>query len=234
MKVTFVTAVWKRPEVFALFAKGIHELIRLNPDVQIEVCVSGSEGFKSEKMVTDEGFKYVEVPNDPLGRKMNSASILARQTDANYYVLVGSDDVVHNDLFQLYLKMMKNGFEYIYLIDCFFYDMQSDKSLFWAGYDTDANRGHALGAGRVLSKAVMHRIGFKCWYDNKLNGVLDTAFDRIVEPVIQSRVELSCAKDNVHILDIKSGTNMTKFDLWRNSKMINNSIIKEKFSFLWN
>lgn len=233
MKVCFITAVWKRPEIFELFAKGINNLKERFPSVEIEVAVSGSEGFRSEQMVKKHGFHYVETPNQPLGAKMNKALNVGKSINADYYVLVGSDDIIHHDLFSMYIAFMKLGIEYIYLIDCYFYDNESGKSSFWGGYIKQHNRGHALGAGRVLSKSVMQRINYKCWFDVELSHVLDTAFDRIVEPVVNSRVKLSCKEDNVHILDIKSGVNMTKFEIWENTKFIDSNYIKDKFNFLW-
>lgn len=233
MKVCFVTAVWKRPEIFQLFAKGINNLKYWFPDVEIEVAVSGSEGYQSEQMVKYHGFHYVETPNTPLGAKMNKALQLASKTNADYYILVGSDDIVHHDLFAKYLLGMKAGFDYIYLIDCYFYNNDTQQSMFWKGYLKPHNRGDALGAGRVLSKQIMQKIGWKCWYDVKLSHVLDTAFDRIVEPVVKTRLKLSCAEDNVHILDIKSHVNMTKFQLWENTDFINSNYIRTKFSYLW-
>lgn len=233
MKVTFITAVWRRPEIFAMFAKGIHHLKKMNPNVEINVCVSGSEGITSRSMVEKEGFFYVEVPNDPLGAKMNAASLLAKQTDADYYILLGSDDVIHDDLFKVYLHLMNTGIDYIYVTDCYFFNAEDGSASYWGGYIGNNNRGHALGAGRVLSKEVMRKAEFKCWHDVELSHVLDTAFDQIIEPLIEKRAALKCGTFGVYILDIKSSVNMTKFELWPNTKMIDPEIIKSKFSYLW-
>jgi len=232
-KITFVTAVWKRPEIFDLFAKGINHLIENNPDVEIKVCVTGSEGNRSKKMVEQAGFLYREAKNEPLGRKMNQASLLAKSTNADYYILVGSDDVISDSLFKRYIDFMDYGYDYIYVTDCYFYNIETGKALYWGGYTKKHNRGHALGAGRVLSKHVMKKIGFKCWYDNKLNHVLDTAFDKIVEPHIKSRKALNCRQEKVFILDIKSDVNMTPFQVWENSAIIHNGLIKNEFGYLF-
>jgi len=46
MKISIVTGVWKRPEVFEMFAQGIKNL-----GVEVDVIVAGSEGKRSRDMV---------------------------------------------------------------------------------------------------------------------------------------------------------------------------------------
>jgi hypothetical protein len=70
LKLAIVTGVWKRPEVFKLFAKGMHDL-RASSSLDITVIVAGSEGIKSRSMVEQYPFYYIEAKNDPLAAKMN-------------------------------------------------------------------------------------------------------------------------------------------------------------------
>ena len=94
MKVAIVSAVWQRPEVFEMFAKGIKHLVSNCKDIEFTVIISGSEGDKSKSMVEKHGFIYIEIPNDPLAVKMNATVIRAKEYDVDYILGVGSDDVI--------------------------------------------------------------------------------------------------------------------------------------------
>ena len=108
MKIAIVTAVWKRPEVFKFFARGVHKLIESFPSIQFEVIVTGSEGTQSEQMVTTEGFHYIEIPNEPLAEKHNSSLKKAKQLKPDYVLCLGSDDIISPGLFEIYLKEISN------------------------------------------------------------------------------------------------------------------------------
>lgn len=231
-KITFVTAVWKRPEVFALFAKGIHNLEKRFPKIKFNTAVSGSEGEQSKAMVEDEGFLYVECENQPLGKKMNKALELGLSTNADYYILLGSDDIICENLFKLYLSEIDKGTEYIYVTDGYFYDLISQKALYWAGYRKSCNRGHALGAGRVLKSDVLKRTNGKLWYDDRLNNLLDTAFDEITKGKVKTKKAFKCYDEGVVILDIKTSTNMTPFAQWDNARFIKPDYIYNRIPYI--
>src|SRR5687767_2399481 len=96
MRLAIVTGVWKRPEVFHMFAAGVQMLQEhFKGRVDIVCCVAGSEGPASRKMVTSyPNFFYTETPNQPLGVKMNQATYLASRFNPNYCLMVGSDDLI--------------------------------------------------------------------------------------------------------------------------------------------
>jgi len=226
MKVCIITAVWKRPEVFEIFAEAVKSL-----DGDIVVCVAGSEGDKSKDMVEKHGFMYVETPNKPLGVKMNQAAILASQTGADYYLLMGSDDIMNQPLLDRYIKIASKGWHYIYLVDCYFYDTVSGKSLYWAGYLKNRYRARlrrALGCGRMLSKQKMERVRWQPWMNDRYHDLLDTGFDEKMRLKERESMEVTLQGDEC-ILDIKSSTNMTPFAPWDNTREINKEEILRFF-----
>ena len=77
MKIAIVTAVWKRHEIFELFAKGIHELEKIN-GVEIVTVVAGSERELSKNLVEKHNFLYIEIPNQPLAEKVNAPLLIAK------------------------------------------------------------------------------------------------------------------------------------------------------------
>ena len=225
MKISIVTATWQRPEVFELFAKGVKAL-----PYDLNVCVSGSEGNVSKERVEKHGFKYIEYPNHPLASKMNAALSLAKGSD--YVICVGSDDIIHPDLFAYYLKQMQKGFDFIGALDWYFYDTVSLQSIYWGGYLEPYRKGATCGAGRVLSKAFIDSCNWSVWEDSH-SKVLDNSMDAKLKTGKYKTHTFSLKENGLFGLDIKSSTNMTPFEVWNNSEYIDSNIIKTKFDYLW-
>lgn len=188
--------------------------------LEIVCCVAGSEGWNSRTMVNSQpNFFYTEVPNQPLGQKMNKALELASRLAPDYCLLVGSDDVIGINLMERYFVSMQQGIDYTYLMDCYFFDVVSKRGLYWGGY-LGRFKGMALGMGRLISAKALHQIRWILWppgYDR----ILDTAFDAQMRRMrLISRAELWMKKDKVFGIDVKSPVNMTKFEKWENSEFI--------------
>ena len=221
-KIAIITAVWKRPEVFAMFARNVH---RLSKDFDIVCCVAGSERSKSEAMVKDQGFDYVEWKNPPLGQKMNRAAMLAAKHNPDYCLMMGSDDLISPELLRNYLKHIE---DYIYVTDGYFYDLESKRALYWAGYNRNLNRGHALGAGRFMSRNLMDQLNWQPWLDDRLHNLLDTSMDKRLAQCKYTKRALKCISHGL-LVDVKSPENMTKFQRWTNTEYINSRVILKEF-----
>lgn len=221
MRIAIVTAVWKRPEVFEMFAKGV-EMLQINFDGRLEIicCVAGSEAEESRRMVeAHRNFFYTEAPNQPLHSKFNQATKLAFKLNADYCLMLGSDDIVGVNLMERYFHLMQHGIDYAYLTDCYFFDTVTKKGLYWGGYISHAHRGKGAGIGRLISKRALDKINWICWppgYDR----VLDTGFDKQINKLRCSKVEINLRREKLFALDIKSSTNMTPFAQWENSEFV--------------
>lgn len=217
LKLAIVTGVWKRPEVFKLFAKHTKRLLKSNIDIQ--VFVAGSEGKTSEDMVRKEGFFYVEMPNHPLAEKMNTPLQMAKQWGADYVLCVGSDDIITPQLLLIYQAYMRAEYDFIGVLDWYFYDLTSKKALYWGGYK-DSRKGATCGAGRVLSKDLLNKWGWRIW-ENKHNRILDNSMEEKLKQTTHKAVTFSLKDFDIYAFDIKSSTNMTPFEQWPNSRYIN-------------
>jgi len=224
MKIAIVTGVWKRPEVFKIFAKGINKLRKIK-GVEWRVIIAGSEGMRSEAMVGIEGFQYIETPNHPLARKMNTTIEMARIWEADYVLCLGSDDIISPKLMRLFIKHMKQGIDFIGVLDFYFYDMVSKKSMYWGGY-IDYRKGHTCGAGRCLSKNLLNKWGWSIWED-KQSHILDNSMEDKLEATPHTSVKISLAQEGLFAVDIKSSTNMTPFEPWPNTEFIDSKILKK-------
>ena len=230
LKLAIVTAVWKRPEVFELFAKGIHALT-VNTAIDIYVIVAGSEGKASQKMVEKHGFIYVEVPNEPLATKVNQPVLIAKRLKVDYVLCLGSDDLISIELLKVYEEYMRKGIDFIAVTDFYFYDMESKKAAYWGGYTENWRKGHTAGAGRLLSKRLLNYWDWKPW-EIKDSKILDTSIQNKLKITPHSSMIFSLKDKGVFALDIKSETNMTPFKLWDNTRFVPVETIKKHFPYV--
>lgn len=229
MKLAIVTGVWQRPQVFEMFAKGVKDLIA-STNMDVGVFVAGSEGRVSRRMVDNHRFTYIEIPNEPLSKKMNATIRAARDFGADYVLCLGSDDIISVELFALYEKYMGEGIDYIGVLDFYFYDIRSKKSMYWGGY-IDSRRGSTCGAGRILSSRLLSLWDWEVW-DLKNSGMLDTGMELKLKNTEHTSKTFKLKDEGVYGVDIKSNTNMTPFHLWANTKYINSKELTDKFPYL--
>jgi len=222
MKITFVTGVWKRPEVFEMFAQGVQNL-----GVDVDVIIAGSEGNTSRSMVEAYGFDYIEIANTPLATKMNATTLAAKGSD--YVVCMGSDDIISPELIQEYVKYMKQGYDFIGVKDFYFWDTVSKRAIYWGGYRERYRKGVTAGAARCISARLMDEWDWMPWkvehskyLDNSMEG-----------RITGKRKVLSLKELGLYALDIKSSENMTPFALWDNTEYIDERIIKKQFPYLF-
>ena len=231
MKLAIVSAVWKRPEVLELFATGIR-LLKENSPLEIYVILSGSEGAVSRKMVENHGFLYIEMPNEPLALKMNAPVLKAKELNVDYVLCLGSDDIISPELMRVYEREMGEDYDFIGVLDWYFYDTETKKALYWGGYREPYRKGHTCGAGRVISKRLMEAWNWQPW-EVKDSLMLDSSMQDKLKATEHSWSKLSLLEEGVFALDIKSSTNMTPFKNWDNTCEIDVDVIKKHFPYLW-
>lgn len=233
LKIAVVTAVWKRPEIFELFAEGMKNIIRDCPDISFTVIVAGSEWDKSKKMVENHGFEYIEIPNEPLAAKVNSTTYYCRNLDIHYVICLGSDDLMSVDLIREYEKHMRLGIDFIGVTDFYFYDTLSRQTSYWGGYREPNRKGHTAGACRALSSRLLQLWDWMPW-ENKDSLVLDKSMQDKLRATPHTIETFSMKSRGCVAMDIKSETNMTPFKLWDNTVIIDEPKLKETFGYVWN
>lgn len=230
LRIAICSAVWKRKEVFEMFAQGIH-VLQKETDIEYRIFISGSEGDASKKMVQKHKFTYIEIPNDPLAAKVNASVYAAKNFNPDYILCIGSDDIITPELMKVYETYMRKGIDFIGVLDFYFYDLVSKKASYWGGYKDTRRIGHTAGAGRLISRRLMELWDWGPW-ENKDSKVLDNSMQNKLKLVKHTKEVFSIKSKGVLALDIKSETNMTPFKLWDNTVYIDSQIIKEKFPYV--
>ena len=222
IKLCIVTGMWKRPEVFKLFGQHYQ-------DMGIDVIVAGSEGDTSRKLAESFGFIYLERPNQPLADKMNSTIDEGLKRGYTHFICVGSDDLLSKELIDEYIKLIRKGYEFIGVLDFYFYELETGKASYWGGYRDRQRFKHTCGAGRVLSRKLLESWNGKAW-ENKHSDYLDTAMQQKLAMSDLPKYVFRMKDKGIFSIDIKSDTNMTPFALWDNTSYIDAKIIESRFN----
>lgn len=226
MTVAICTGAWLRPKLLQLFCEHYSNL---KSEFDLDLIVATSEAT-SHKIVTNNGHISIKHPNTPLWKKMNATLKAAKGYD--FVLLIGSDDFVSLDALKFYAEKIRQGYDYIYTLDWYFYDTISKKGLYWAGYNKKFNKGKPCGAGRALSSGLLRKMKYEAWipgYDK----VLDTGMDINIDRHKPNSYAINLKAEGLVCLDVKTETNMTKFEKWDNSKyIIGEVLVKKHFSTL--
>ena len=222
VKPVIVTGMWKRFEVFEIFAKHTKTL-------GIDVIVAGSEGKASKKIVKKHGFHYIEIANEPLAAKMNATTLKAKELGYTHVICVGSDDLLSQELVDEYVDLMRKGYDYIGVTDFYFYELETGKAAYWGGYRERQRMGHTAGAGRVISKTLLDEWDWQPW-DNKDSKYLDNSMQNKLRSSLYPKTTFSLKEKGLLAVDIKSQVNMTPFELWDNTSYIEPELITDKFN----
>jgi len=100
MKLLIYTAVWKRPEITEICFMGMQRLQKV-PGFHVELFAVISE--ESMIPLCDKyGVKWTMFHNHPLGAKKNHGVKGALKYDFEYLIEVGSDDLLKNEILNLY------------------------------------------------------------------------------------------------------------------------------------
>jgi len=221
IKLCIVTGMWKRPEVFKIFGQHYK-------DLGIDVIVAGSEGKRSKQLAESFGFIYLKRPNQPLAEKMNATITEGLKRGYTHFICVGSDDLLSKELIDEYIRLIRLGYEFIGVLDFYFYELGTGKASYWGGYRDRKRFKHTCGAGRVLSRNLVESWGGKVWEGQRY---LDSSMQQRLAVSNFPKYVFKLKDKDLLAVDIKSQTNLTPFKLWDNSCYINGQILEDEFGF---
>ena len=174
MRILIPTLTYGRPQVFKVFAQGIRDLQKAFPKIDIE-CLAVGSGDK--EMVEAEGIEYFNFKNDPLADKAEYRLSICRNK-ADYYLFLGSDDIITVEVFQYYLDRIADGHDWIAPYDLYLYHegcMYHSK-----GYEVGHMRhGESLAVGRCLSNEILNSCGWSLWRSGRTRNIDKEAYDTL-------------------------------------------------------
>jgi hypothetical protein len=214
--IVVLTCVYQRRELAEIVLRTYQRLAqRLKGDVTLQLLAIGSEGDASRELCERSGFDYIEYANSPLTHKWNHGVRASRRYDPDALVIVGSDDLISEDLIRVYAEKLKDGHDFLGLTDFYFFDIATSRLGYWPGYEaTDPERAHEpVGCGRCFSRRLLEQTDWNLWPEEPR---LDREIDKLAREYLASRgfepVSWKLADIGASAVDMKSITNINAFD----------------------
>jgi len=181
-------------------------------DYPVETIVIDSDDDDERRILKhclDYGLSYHEYDNLPLGRKWNYGAKVARETDPDFLVIVGSDDVISTPTFDTLFQLMHQGYDYIGMLDLYFFHAGRGDIKYWPGYANNRT-GEPVGCYRIFSRRALDRMDWVLW-DDELNKYLDGSMTRRIKALPELRTVSVRLDEMGFALDIKAGQSISSY-----------------------
>ena len=157
-------------------------------------------------------------PNEPLTEKHNRLlRYILKETKADYFLQIGSDDVFLPEGDELYFDMMEGGLHHMGCKSIYFMDSIKERAVKWVYEKGCVNA--LFGAGRMFSReAVEFAFEDGELWDKEANRGLDfVSENRLIGLGYQP---LAFGEEEPYIIDIKSAENIWSFDRYANGEAV--------------
>jgi hypothetical protein len=181
-----VVAVWQRREIAKIMLDSLAaQAERLSDRMKLSVVVAGSERGMSRRLAEHRGAHYVEVENKPLGRKWQAALKRARRLSPTGVMVLGSDNIVNDELLRSRAAMLELGCDYMGCLDAYQYNPNHRTLIHWNGYKKPlderktSREGEPIGSSRTFSATLLDRMKWKIWDEGAHRGLDFTTTQRL-------------------------------------------------------
>jgi hypothetical protein len=212
-KILVSTLCWKRPQVFDAFCDHFK-----NKHKAKHILVAGSQGDECTDIVRKHEVRYTVADNRRLGYKANESIRLAKGLDYDYILLTGSDDFMSAKMWDFYSNYQG---DYLCLKDLYFYHTPTKRTIYWKGYE-GSRAGQPIGAFQLIKREVVEAMEHTL-FDEKLSYPCEVSVFKKASKLGVQIDALKMGATGGMAVDIKTGENLTKFNLWANAKYVNYS-----------
>ena len=174
-----------------------------------EVIVCNTQGdLGLDRICMDYGLSAVHAQNDPLAGKFNTAMEYALAFNATRIMILPSDDFVSKAWVE---AARTHEGDYLYPHECGIVDAATQQAYVIRKLSFGQLR---YGAGRVVSRKVVDKLGGKLWPE-LLNHGLDSASH---QAITKAGFPITVVKtEGIPITDVKTADNLWPFRTWQGS-----------------
>jgi hypothetical protein len=121
---------------------------------------------------------------------------------------MGSDDFISDGLFDKYLTLLDEGYDFIGLKDVYF--LTKEKLFYWEGYPKNNPRHkEPIGPCKLYSKKLMEKLKWRPWGDYKINKGLDSVVTKRLSNIKYKSKILSLTDIGEYCIDVKVDFNIS-------------------------
>lgn len=208
MKLAVCAGLWDRHELALPWWRALDRLRRTWQAAghTVELVVGGSEPAHAAHCRAFGGV-WVQTPNRPLGRKLNTTVEAAFWRGADYLLITGADDFLAPAVVEAYLPAIAAGERYVGLRGIYFTELATGRTCLFRGYPSGHWRaGEPLGAGRLLHRSLL--LDGRPWDDDRDKGLDRSMTNRLLLP----RATLLDVGPAAVAIDVKTPANIWGFD----------------------
>lgn len=221
VKLGILTASWKRKPLTLRYCSHWDYLIDFfSKHITITSVVVDSESTNKD-VIKNSKSVYLNYANDPLSNKFNYGMNHFRNLSIDYVMVMGSDNFVDEILMFEFLKIMRNGYDLIGVLNSFIYEVKTGTLFNYLGYPKKSHRfKETIGAGRILSKKLLNALNFHPWKPGLSKGLDGSMWHKLsFLKYKEYKIDLKPinglmlgVKTNVFITDLKKMENKVKVD----------------------
>lgn len=214
-KIVIIIPCWKRSKILELIVRQfdvVYKHHKENFDITFFYVFSEDDPELDALMQIYDGAKHkrchIFSDNKKLGQKINDAVNMAETMGYDYVMNMGSDDLIHPDLFNLYKPYIDACFPFFGIGSLYF--IEKGKPAYYFYY---YNTPHVIGAGRMIHRSVIDEVKkrFGNLYDADICRGMDShSARRIFSVGFPSKTVYR--KDFPYVVDVKSEVNINGFE----------------------
>lgn len=176
MRIAVLTCLWRRPAITHVFWEAARYLRDWWSPHEVLFVAAGSEPLQDVRPIDA---LYVDLPNEPLGRKWAVALLAARTLDPDALFVLASDDLIDERVAGAYRESIEQG-RCAGLLDFSFYRVADRQLGYWAGYTDQLRTGEPAGSGRLFSREVLEKLNWTLWDHEARRGLDGHAYRRML------------------------------------------------------
>lgn len=208
MKLAIYTCAYGRYPVLSIYIDWINH-IRSKYDI-VPVIVADDQRIAD--MCNDNKIVHLSAPNEPLGKKFNTVSLL-KAIDFDYLMVMGSDDICNMRMIKYYFELMEKGLDFWGMKDIYIYGAKPKQTKYWGGFKNH-RIGETVGVARCLSRKLLDMLDWTPW-NSTLNSKLDRSMtEKLINLGVKNHA-MNLADSDCFLLDIKTGSNISKFNQYK-------------------
>lgn len=208
MNICILTCMNKRHSISEMYAKGITKFKEKSPyEILLVACISEKE---SEKICNDYGINYTYAENKTTGYKFNRALEFALTFEWDYLMIMGDDDIIDADSWQLINPLIDSLNPYFGFDRIYFHHLATGNSM---KYIIEEPHGGVIGCGRFIHRSVIDKTGL-LWLDEQ-----ETGCDMISGKKIKAKGYERTIISECVMVDIKTDLNIWKFSQYKKKRI---------------
>jgi hypothetical protein len=217
--IAMITANHGREQILELYCLGIERLRKQCPNITIHSVIVGDEQDVTPR------YDCIHVPykNTPVSDKFNVACRKARELGVDNVIVMGSDDIMNNVLFD---TITSRSEDFVAIRDIYLYSL--DKA---CQNELRYVKTNMVGCARMLSKEMLdhYKIEWSPWMRPRDWG-LDQILLHTVLPYAKSQYIFTAKDVGGACVDIKNEWSMNKFAKWKGLEKCDPKVILDWLS----